>query len=58
MNKIEIKRSDHAKYLGVYIDDEMNWSYHINHLIQHLRKSIGMICKIRYYVNEKTTRML
>ena len=58
INKIEIKRSDHVKYLGVYIDDKMNWSYHINHLTQHLRKSIGLICKIRHYVNEKTTRML
>ena len=36
----------------------MNWSYHINHLTQHLRKSIGLICKIRHYINEKTTRML
>ena len=58
INKIEIKRSDHVKYLGVYIDDKMNWSYHINHLTQHLGKSIGFICKIRQYVNEKTTRML
>ena len=24
INKIEIKRSDHVKYLGVYIDDKMN----------------------------------
>ena len=53
INKIEIKRSDHVKYLGVYIDDKMNWSYHINHLTQHLRKSIGLIRKIRHYVNEK-----
>ena len=53
-----IKRSDHVKYLGVYIDDKMNWSYHINYLTQHLQKSIGLICKIRHYVNEKTTRML
>ena len=49
INKIEIKRSDYVKYLGeylgVYIDDKMNWSYHINHLTQHLRKSIGLICK-------------
>ena len=36
----------------------MNWSCHINHLTQHLQKSIGLICKIRHYVNEKTTRML
>ena len=42
----------------LYIDDKMNWSYHINHLTQHLRKSIGLICKIRHYINEKTTRML
>ena len=58
INKIEIKRSDHVKYLKVYIDHKMNWSYHINHLTQHLRKSIGLLCKIRHYVNEKTTRML
>ena len=49
----------------------MNWSYHINHLTQHLQKTIGMMerllecllkfvsyVKIRHYVNEKTTRML
>ena len=57
INNIEIKRSDHVKYLGVYIDDKMNWSYHINHLTQHWRNSIGLICKIRHYVKEKTTRI-
>ena len=42
INKIEIKRTDYVKYLGAYIDDTMNWLYHINHLTQHLRKSIGL----------------
>ena len=58
INKIETKNSDHVKYMGVYIDDKMNWSYHINHCTQHLRKSIGLICKIRLYVNEKSTGIL
>ena len=58
IKKIEIKHSDHVKYLGVYIDDKMNWSYHINHLKQHLQKSFGLICKISHCINKKTTRML
>ena len=43
INKVEIKRTDHVKYLGIYIDYKMNWSYLINQLTQHLRKSIGLI---------------
>ena len=33
------------KYLGIYLDEYLNWSPHINHLNQKLLKANAMLCK-------------
>jgi len=39
-----------TKYLGVLIDNKLNWKKHIEYVKTKLSRSIGIISKIRYYI--------
>ena len=42
------------KYLGVLIDSTLNWKEHILIMSKKITKSIGIICKLRHFVNTQT----
>ena len=45
-------RGDHCiKYLGIYIDCHLNWKSHVEYIDKKIKKSIGILFKIRYYVD-------
>ena len=49
--KIDGKRifpSSFVKYLGLYVDEHLNWSYHC--VAPKLSRAVGMLSKIRHYV--------
>ena len=47
-----------TKFLGVIIDDKLNWSDHILYIKNKISKSIGIILKTRSFLNESTLRNL
>ena len=42
-----------VKYLGVLIDCYLYWKEHIQQLSKKISRGIGVLCKIRHYVNVK-----
>ena len=42
-----------VKYLGILIDCHLNWKEHIQQLSKKISRGIGVLCKIRHYVNVK-----
>ena len=50
----EIERVHHTKFLGVIIDDKLNWSFHINATKNKIAKGIGVIYKARKLLNKST----
>ena len=42
------------RYLGIYIDSNLNWKSHINYIAKKVKHSIGTLSKLRYYLNSKT----
>ena len=44
--------SHHVKYLGVYLDEYLNWATHVNQLCVKLVKANAMLSKIHYFLNE------
>ena len=54
----KITPSRYVKYLGIVIDCHLSWKYHELELHPKLSRAIGMLCKIRHYVNFDTLRMI
>ena len=50
---IKLERCKTAKYLGVILDEKLNWEPQIKHLKQKLSQSLGIIAKMRHYLNQK-----
>jgi hypothetical protein len=49
-NKI-IKHETEIKYLGIMLDCHLNWKSHLSFVSSKIKRSIGIICKARHYVN-------
>ena len=32
LNDVEIEKGHACKYLGIYLDDQLNWKHHIDHI--------------------------
>ena len=56
VNNIKIKSQ--VKYLGVFIDQHLHWGSQIKHINNKLANNIGIITKLRYYVNLHTMKQL
>jgi hypothetical protein len=50
INGHRIYPSTHIKYLGVYLDEHLDGSAHCTELQSKLRRSIGMISKVKHYL--------
>lgn len=53
IDKIEIKKESVTRFLGIYIDKNITWKYHIDFISTKLAKSIGILYKVRYYLNKQ-----
>ena len=58
MNKVNIKRSDCIKYLGVLLDEQLSWKNHVQKLNNNLSKICGLIFKLRHYVPLITRKLI
>ena len=47
-----------VKYIGLYIDCHLDWSFHTKILSSKLSRAVGLLSKIRHYVNKKTLHSL
>ena len=46
-----ISKQNSLKYLGVILDDKLNWKPQIEKLVTQLSKSCGMLFKLKHYSN-------
>ena len=56
INGKKLIASNYVKYLGIYLDSHLNWSYHVDCLSTKLTRASGMLSKIRHYVSATTLR--
>ena len=42
------------RYLGVYIDYNISWKTHITNISKKIKRSIGILSKLRYFLSIKT----
>ena len=58
INQNIIERATSVKYLGVYLDEKMTWSNHVQQLLLQLAKTSGIFYRLREYVTRETLCML
>ena len=42
------------KYLGIFLDENLNWKKHVSILSSKLRRANGALAKLRHFVFPKT----
>ena len=47
---LPLEQKSYVKYLGVLIDSNLSWKYHIGHITSKISKTVGIIARLRYYV--------
>ena len=45
-----LEQNVYIKYLGVLIDFNLSWKYHISHITTKISKTIGLIVRLRHVV--------
>ena len=58
LNGKRLFASSHIKYLGVLIDENLSWNFHIHELSKKLNRANSMLSKVRHYVDKNTLRSL
>ena len=58
MNNEELQEKEYTKYLGVIIDNKLNWKKHISQTKIRLSKGIGILYRVRNSVSKSTLRNL
>ena len=58
INGVNIQQVSTVKYLGVTFDANLTWKNHIDELCLKLSKTVGVVSKLRYYVNIDELKIL
>ena len=53
LNENPIEKVKYTKFLGIIIDEELSWKYHINHIATKVSKMVGITAKARHYLSLK-----
>ena len=53
INKVAIDEVQHVKYLGVLIDSQLTFKYHIEEMNKKVSRAIGVLYKLRPFVTSK-----
>ena len=58
VNNVPIPRVEFTKFLGLWIDDKLNWQVHVKKLEQKLKSKLGMLYKSKNLLSSGTKRIL
>ena len=58
LNNVTIDRVETVKYLGVYIDSGLKWAAHNDHLTFTISRNIGIISRVKYFLNKQSLLLL
>ena len=53
-----LEKVQNYKYLGMWIDVNLNWHYHIDVMRSKIAKHLGFLTRVRTYLTEDLTKQL
>ena len=54
LNGLRLETTDNVKYLGLYLDKNLSFDYHINQLSKKLSRANGILAKLRHFTSKDT----
>ena len=54
INNQMLTQETSIRYLGVYIDYNISWKMHITNISKKIKRSIGILSKLSYFLSTKT----
>ena len=54
INGTPIEQVHNIKFLGVFLDPNLKWKFHINYVSKKVAKSVGILTRIRHLIDTKT----
>ena len=58
INNELLKQVECNKFLGVILDENLNWEYHINEVQNKISKNIGVMSRVKYKLGTKELYIL
>ena len=58
LNNIPIQKVKQTKFLGIILDEKLDWCAHIEYLTKKLRSATGVLCRIRHSIPKQYYRNL
>ena len=58
MNNKALAQKDHVKYLGVLLDQHLNWKYHIKNVALKVSRGLGILAKLKPFLKDKLIRTI
>ena len=49
-----LDQKTYIKYLGILIDSNLTWKYHISYITSKISKTIGVISRLSHFVSSST----
>ena len=54
INNQTLMLENSIEYLGIMTDSHLNWKSQVNYISKKIKRNIGILSKLRHYVNLKT----
>jgi hypothetical protein len=51
INNKKLNHEYHITYLGILIDSNLSWKPQVNNIAKQIKRSIGIMSKLRYFVS-------
>ena len=58
VNNSKITKERVTEFLGIYIDENLTWKYHMDHICRKVSKSIEIMYKSRYIFSKRLMKKL
>lgn len=58
LKQSNLEKTPSMKYLGVTLDPSLNWNDHIDNLCSKISKRLGLLSRLRKFIDTKTSKMI
>ena len=58
MNKCALEQKDHVKYLGILLDQHLNWRYQISSVALKISRGIGILAKLKPFLKDNLLKCI